>query len=96
MNNVMPWLHGIISDSEYQELLAITEELIEDYDANQTLLDLLFPVIEKYEEESERFAEFNKSISEMDQGVAMLRVLIDQYGLTFTIRQRINKLNSGV
>lgn len=82
MTNVMPWLQGITSDEQYHELLALVEELIEDYDENQVLINLLFPVIESYEENAETFAEFNQKIESLDLGVAMLRVIIDQHQLT--------------
>ncbi|MDX3774528.1 helix-turn-helix domain-containing protein [Chromatiaceae bacterium AAb-1] len=79
---VMPWVRGITSDEQYHELITLMDELVEDYDANQVLIDMLFPVIEEYEETAERFKAFNQRINELDQGVAMLRVLIDQHGLT--------------
>lgn len=79
---VMPWVHGINSDQQYDELLLLMDELVEDYDANQVLIDLLFPVLQEYEENAERFKDFNQRIETLDQGVAMLRLLIDQHGLT--------------
>ncbi|OLQ83792.1 hypothetical protein BIT28_07420 [Photobacterium proteolyticum] len=54
------------------------DELVEDYETNQVLIDLLFPVIERYEEEVGRFQEFNEHMDSVDQGVAMLSVIIDQ------------------
>ncbi|WP_269450593.1 hypothetical protein [Photobacterium profundum] len=38
--------------SEYQELLDTMEVLIEDYDAHQAVIDLMFSVIETYESSS--------------------------------------------
>ncbi len=49
----MPWIAGITSESQYQELLATMEVLIEDYSAHQSVIDLMFPVIEMYESESQ-------------------------------------------
>lgn len=80
----MPWIHGIRSKAEYDELIALMDELVEDYDANQTLIDLLFPVIERYEEDAPEFQAFNTELASRDSGVAVLRVLIDQYGLTLS------------
>ena len=37
------------------------EVLIEDYDVHQPVIDLMFPVIERYEE-VEQFSEFNQAI----------------------------------
>ncbi|WED20902.1 helix-turn-helix domain-containing protein [Vibrio sp. JC009] len=80
----MPWLRGISNQAEYEQLIELMNELVEDYDANQTLIDLMFPVIHEYESKSEQFSEFNKAISELNSGVAVLRVIIDQYNLTLS------------
>ncbi|MDP4535309.1 helix-turn-helix domain-containing protein [Alkalimonas collagenimarina] len=82
ITQVMPWVQGISSDQQYDELLALMDELVEDYDANQVLIELLFPVLQEYEETAERFKAFNHRIEELDPGIAMLRLLIDQHGLT--------------
>ena len=82
ITQVMPWVQGIDSDQQYDELLALMDELVEDYDTNQLLIDLLFPVLQEYEETAERFKAFNQRIETLDPGIAMLRLLIDQHGLT--------------
>ncbi|MCC5827523.1 helix-turn-helix domain-containing protein [Alkalimonas sp.] len=82
ITQVMPWVQGIDSDQQYDELLALMDELVEDYDANQVLIDLLFPVLQEYEESAERFKAFNQRIDALDPGVAMLWLLIDQHDLT--------------
>ncbi|MEZ9365463.1 type II toxin-antitoxin system HigA family antitoxin [Vibrio sp. 10N.286.49.E11] len=82
--SVMPWITGITSPEQYQELIATMEVLIEDYDAHQPVIDLMFPVIERYEEEAEQFSEFNQAIDKLEPGIAMLRVIIDQHQLTLS------------
>lgn len=82
IENVMPWIQGITDHQQYLELLDTMEKLIEDYGTNQVLIDLMFPVIERYEEESEYFREFNERINRLETGVALLRVLKDQHKLT--------------
>lgn len=82
--NSMPWLKGIESHQQYEQLINFMGELVEDYDRNQLLIELLFPVIERYEEDSEHFLEFNKHMASIDQGVAMLHVLMEQHGLTLS------------
>lgn len=82
ITQVMPWVQGINSDQQYDELLALMDELVEDYDTNQLLIDLLFPALQDYEETAERFKAFNQQIESLDPGIAMLRLLIDQHGLT--------------
>ncbi|MFA0627521.1 type II toxin-antitoxin system HigA family antitoxin [Vibrio sp. 10N.222.49.A3] len=81
--SVMPWITGITSPEQYQELIATMEVLIEDYDAHQPVIDLMFPVIERYEE-AEPFNEFNQTIDKLEPGIAMLRVIIDQHQLTLS------------
>ncbi len=80
----MPWINGISSRQQYEELIALMDQLVEDYDSNQTLINMLFPVLEQYEESSERFKAFNERIDSLDQGVAMLTVIIDQHQLTYS------------
>jgi HTH-type transcriptional regulator/antitoxin HigA len=84
LNQVMPWIGGISSPEQYQELLETMEMLIEDYDAHQPVIDLMFPVIERYESEAEQFSEFNQTIDKLESGIAMLRVIIDQHKLTLS------------
>ncbi|WP_231119368.1 helix-turn-helix domain-containing protein [Vibrio natriegens] len=83
INSKMPWLAGIKSEQQYHELIELMDELVTDYGANKTLIDLLFPVIERYEDTSELFQKFNDHIDslDLDKGRAMLSVIIDQYGL---------------
>ncbi|WP_245986621.1 helix-turn-helix domain-containing protein [Vibrio pectenicida] len=81
INAQMPWLAGIQSNQQYQELIKLMGNLVTDYDANKPLIDLLFPVIERYEDNSELFQKFNEHIDSLDKGQAMLSVIIDQYGL---------------
>ncbi len=82
INNEMPWLQGITSREQYDHLIGIMDTLVEDYDGNKELIDLLFPVLERYEEESEQFRSFNEQIASLDAGASMLRIIIDQHKLT--------------
>lgn len=77
----MPFAEGIHSPEEHAQALRLMDELIEDYDKNQILIDLLWPKIEAYEESAAEFEAFNQRISGMDSGASMLRVLIDQHQL---------------
>ncbi|EKQ3596321.1 helix-turn-helix domain-containing protein [Vibrio parahaemolyticus] len=84
MVEVMPWINGISTSEEYNELLKLMDELVEDYEDNHVLIDLLFPIIEKYESEADEFQEFNKAVDALDPGLAMLRVIIDQNDMTLS------------
>lgn len=72
----------IRNDSEYQEAIKLMEELIEDYERNRRLIDLLSVSIDYWENESEAFSEFNDAVASMPMAVAALRVLMDQNHMT--------------
>jgi len=76
-----PWITSISTEDEYSMALELMEELIEDYDANKPLIDVLSMSIETWEDESETFAVFNKKLLETHQGISALRVLMDQHEL---------------
>ncbi|HFQ5196400.1 TPA: type II toxin-antitoxin system HigA family antitoxin [Vibrio vulnificus] len=84
MIEVMPWINGISTSDEYDQLIELMNELVEDYEGNHVLIDLLFPVIERYESEAEEFNEFNRVVGELEPGLAMLRVIIDQNDVTLS------------
>jgi HTH-type transcriptional regulator/antitoxin HigA len=57
----------INNKSEHEQALKIIELLIEDYDKNQFLIDLLCVSIEKYENTAHEFAEFNKRQADINR-----------------------------
>ena len=71
----------ISNEEEYHEALALMDELIEEYDLYKPLIEVLSVSIERWEDESDEFAAFNTRIDAMDDGVAVLRTLMDQYQL---------------
>ncbi len=74
----------ITSEAEYEQALALMDELVEDYDNQLPLIEMLSVAIERWEEESESFAAFNRRIEQLDNGVSVLQTLIDQYELTLS------------
>ncbi|AZT25068.1 TPA: helix-turn-helix domain-containing protein [Salmonella enterica] len=79
----VPFLGSSASEKDYRDALALVDYLIENDDENP-LIDFLASKIAEYEDNSEQFAEFNKSVAEMPVGVALLRTLIDQYKLSYS------------
>lgn len=75
------FISRIHSETEYEQALELMDELIEDYDRYLPLIEVLSMSIEKWEDESEYFSEFNKRIDLLDDGVAILRTLMDQHQL---------------
>ena len=71
----------IHNETEYKQALELMDELIEDYDKYLPLIEVLSASIEKWEDESDQFSGFNERIEALDDGVAILRTLMDQYQL---------------
>ena len=71
----------IHNETEYKQALELMDELIEDYDKYLPLIEVLAASIEKWEDESDQFSGFNERIEALDDGVAILRTLMDQYQL---------------
>lgn len=71
----------IQSEEEYGQALALMDELIEDYDNQHSLIEVLSVAIARWEDTSQEFVEFNQRVSELDGGVAVLKVLMEQHGL---------------
>lgn len=78
----VPFLGDSTSESDYREALALVDYLIANDDENP-LIGLLASKIADYEDNNERFAEFNKAVAETPVGVALLRTLIDQHKLSY-------------
>jgi len=74
----------IYDKQDYDDALALMDELVEDYDANKALIEVLAVSIARWEDTAEEFSEFNNTIDSLAGGVAMLRVLKDQYHLNNT------------
>ncbi len=81
LDSKLPFLHEINSPAEHSAALEVIEQLIEEYDDNVFLIDALSASIERYENTAPEFAEFNADIEQLDSGVSMLRVLMDQKSL---------------
>jgi len=71
----------IKNEEEYEQALALMDELIEDYDNQRSLIEVLSVTIERWENTSREFVEFNRRIGELDGGVSVLKVLMEQHGL---------------
>lgn len=59
--NAVPFLGGSDSEDDYREALELVEYLIEEDDTNP-LIDFLASRIAEYENNNEKFAEFDKAV----------------------------------
>lgn len=75
------FLTEITNEADYENALALMDDLIEDYDDNRMLIILLTHSIEAWENVSPEFEAFNQRLMQLDDGVAVLRTLIDQHQL---------------
>lgn len=77
-----PFIGSIHSNEEYEQALALVDELIEDYPLYRPLIEMLSASIERWENSAPEFTDFNRRLEHVDPGVATLKSLIEQHGLT--------------
>lgn len=75
------FISHINSDDEYQQSLQLMDTLIEDYERNRPLIEVLSVAIERWENESKEFVNFNNQIKKMSSSEATLKTLMEQYQL---------------
>ena len=75
------FLVEITHNDEYEQALALMDELVDDYDNQQVLIELLSKSIERWEDASDEFADFNQRTADGDPAVSVLRLLMDQHDL---------------
>lgn len=66
---------------EYEQAITLMDELVDDYDNQIVLIELLSKSINRWEDVSDDFAAFNNRIAEGDPSVSVLRILMDQHSL---------------
>lgn len=76
-----PFLSRIRNENDYERAMELMDELVEDYETYRPLIEFLSASIEKWENESEGFSEFNRRIQEQDDAGAVLTTLLDQHGM---------------
>ncbi|MEY6722789.1 type II toxin-antitoxin system HigA family antitoxin [Escherichia coli] len=80
---VAPFLAGIQNEEQYTQALELVDHLLLN-DPENPLLDLVCAKITAWEESAPEFAEFNAMVEAMPGGIAVIRTLMDQYGLTLS------------
>ena len=76
------FISRINDQSDYEKALAMMDQLMDDYDSNRPLIDVLSVSIERWEASADEFAGFNRQVEAMDDGIAVLRLLMDQHQLS--------------
>jgi len=75
------YISQITSDNEHQLALKLMEELIEDYEYNRLLIEILSVSIAKWEDEADSFQDFNQALTDLEPGSTMLKMLMDHHHL---------------
>lgn len=83
LTEVAPFLAGIHNDEHYAEALMFIDHLLLN-DPDNPLLDLVCAKIHAWEKSAPEFAEFNALREAMPAGVSVIRVLMDQHGLSMS------------
>jgi HTH-type transcriptional regulator/antitoxin HigA len=81
LSNQASFVVEIVNEDEYEQALSLMDELIEDYDNHLVLIELLSKSIDRWENDSPDFEEFNQRTSTGDSAVSLLRVLMEQHNL---------------
>lgn len=77
----VPFVAHIETQDDYERALDLMDQLVDDYDANKLLIEILAVSIERWEDQAVEFSDFNATAAETDRGIAVLKTLMAQHGL---------------
>lgn len=77
----VPYVAHIETKEDYEQALELMDQLVNDYDANRLLIEVLAVSIERWEDQAEEFSDFNAAVAETDRGIAVLKTLMAQHAL---------------
>ena len=77
----VPFVAHIETQDDYERALELMDQLVDDYDANRLLIEVLSVSIERWEDQATEFSDFNAAVAETDRGIAVLKTLMAQHGL---------------
>ena len=77
----VPYIAHINNQDDYERALELMDELVDDYDTNKQLVELLTTSIERWEDDADEFADFNKALAGVEPGIAVLKTLMNQHRL---------------
>lgn len=75
------FLVHVNNQSDYEKALATMDELMEDYNANRALIEVLSSSIERWEDSADEFSEFNSRIEQLETAEATFKIIMEQYNL---------------
>lgn len=77
----VPFLAHIETPDDYEQAMELMGQLVDDYDANKPLIEILSVSIERWEDHAEEFSDFNATVAGTDPGIAVLKTLMAQHRL---------------
>lgn len=77
----VPYIARIDNQDDFELVLELMDELVDDYDNNKQLIRLLETSIERWEGGADEFADFNKALACVEPGIAVLKTLMSQHRL---------------
>ncbi|MDO2950400.1 helix-turn-helix domain-containing protein [Aeromonas simiae] len=77
----VPYIVHINNQDDFEHALELMDELIDDYDINRQLIELLATSIERWEDRADEFSDFNKALAGVEPSIAVLKTLMTQYRL---------------
>jgi len=77
----VPFVAYIETQNDYERALELMDQLVDDYEANRLLIEILSGSIERWEDQAPEFSDFNAAVAETDRGIAALKTLMAQHGL---------------
>jgi HTH-type transcriptional regulator/antitoxin HigA len=77
----VPFVAHIETQDDYERALELKDQLVDAYEANRLLIEILSGSIERWEDQASEFSDFNATIAETDRGIAALKTLMAQHGL---------------
>ncbi|ELM3618281.1 hypothetical protein RYR54_004014 [Aeromonas sobria] len=81
----VPYIAHIDNQDDYEQALELMDELVDDYDTNKQLIELLETSIERWEDGADEFADFNKALACVEPGIAVLKTLMNQHRLGMAV-----------
>ena len=77
----VPFVAHIETQDDYERALELMDQLVDDYEANRLLIEILSGSIERWEDQASEFSDFNAAVAETDRGIAAPKTLMAQHGL---------------
>lgn len=77
----VPFLAHIETPDDYEQALELMGQLVDDYDANKPLIEILSVSIQRWEDHAEEYSDFNATVAGTDPGIAVLKTLMAQHRL---------------